>query len=91
GAFHSAEFAYALHTLNKWERPFVDVDNKLEEIMSSYWVNFAKTGNPNGEGLPEWSIFDGNKPKIIKLGEEVKSAPMPFQKQLYFFTEINHQ
>ena len=36
GAFHSAEIAYALHTLNKWNRPFEDTDYQLEEIMSSY-------------------------------------------------------
>ena len=36
GAFHSAEITYALHTLNKWNRPFEDTDYQLEEIMSSY-------------------------------------------------------
>jgi para-nitrobenzyl esterase len=89
GAFHSAEFAYALHTLSKWERPFTDTDYRLEEIMSSYWVNFAKTGNPNGEGLPAWSAFTNDNPEIIELGDEVKATPLPFQKQLYFMNEIN--
>ncbi|MDR2802463.1 MAG: carboxylesterase family protein, partial [Prevotellaceae bacterium] len=89
GAFHSAEFGYALHTLSKWERPFTDTDYRLEEIMSSYWVNFAKTGNPNGEGLPAWPVFAGGMPEIIELGDDVKAAPLPFQKQLNFLSEIN--
>ncbi|MDR0693747.1 MAG: carboxylesterase family protein, partial [Prevotellaceae bacterium] len=89
GAFHSAEFAYALHTLSKWERPFTDTDYRMEEIMSSYWVNFAKTGSPNGEGLPAWSAFTNDNPEIIELGDEVKATPLPFQKQLYFMNEIN--
>ncbi|MDR0763070.1 MAG: carboxylesterase family protein [Bacteroidales bacterium] len=89
GAFHSAEFAYALHTLNRWERPFIDTDYRLEEIMSSYWVNFAKKGNPNGEGLPVWHAFNDDNPEIIEFGDEVKPAPLPFQNQLYFMNELN--
>jgi para-nitrobenzyl esterase len=89
GAFHSAEFGYALHTLSKWDRPFTDTDYRLEDVMSSYWVNFAATGNPNGEGLPAWPAFTNDAPAIIELGDEVRAAPLPFQKQLYFMNEIN--
>jgi para-nitrobenzyl esterase len=89
GAFHSAEFGYALHTLNKWDRPFTDTDYRLEEIMSSYWVNFAKTGDPNGEGLPQWSAFADDDPRIIEFGDEVKAVPLPFRQQLYMMNETN--
>ena len=89
GAFHSAEFGYALHTLNLWNRPFTDVDYKLEEVLSSYWVNFAKTGDPNGEGLPVWPAFNDNKPEIIEFGDEVKAAPLPYFDQLKFLNEMN--
>jgi para-nitrobenzyl esterase len=89
GAFHSAEFGYALHTLHLWNRPFIDVDFKLEEIMSSYWVNFAKTGNPNGEGLPEWPVFNNKNPEVIELGDEVKKAPLPYLDKLRFLDKIN--
>lgn len=89
GAFHSAEFGYALHTLKFWNRPFTDVDYKLEEAMSSYWVNFAKTGNPNGEGLPVWPAFNENNPKVIELGDEVKAVPLPYKDQLLFMDSIN--
>jgi para-nitrobenzyl esterase len=89
GAFHSAEFGYALHTLHLWDRPFADVDFKLEEIMSSYWVNFAITGNPNGEGLPEWPAFNNENPEVIELGDVVKKAPLPSKDQLRFLDVIN--
>jgi para-nitrobenzyl esterase len=89
GAFHSAEFGYALHTLKFWDRPFTEVDFKLEEAMSSYWVNFAKTGDPNGAGLPVWPVFNENSPEIIELGDTVKSGPLPFQEQLRFLNEMN--
>jgi para-nitrobenzyl esterase len=89
GAFHSAEFAYALHTLKLWDRPFTDVDYKLEEFMSSYWVNFAKNGDPNGEGLPVWPVFNDDQPEVIELGDEVKAAPLPYSEQLEFLNEVN--
>jgi para-nitrobenzyl esterase len=89
GAFHSAEFAYALHTLKFWDRPFTDVDFKLEEAMSSYWVNFAKNGDPNGEGLPVWPVFNDDQPEVIELGDEVKAAPLPYSEQLKFLNEVN--
>jgi para-nitrobenzyl esterase len=84
GAFHSAEFAYALHTLRNWNRPFEQADYDLEEKMSTYWVNFVKTGNPNGEGMPEWPIFNPEDPMVIELGEEVLAIPLPHSSQIRF-------
>lgn len=89
GAFHSAEFSYALHTLRNWNRPFEQADYKLEETMSDYWVNFVKTGNPNGAGLPEWPIFDPENPLVIELGTEVKTRAMPYWEQMKFMESIN--
>lgn len=89
GAFHSAEFGYALHTLKLWDRPFTEVDFKLEETMSSYWVNFARTGDPNGEGLPVWPAFNNENPEVIELGDEVQATPLPFKEQLQFLNELN--
>ena len=89
GAFHSAEFGYALHTLKFWDRPFTAIDYKLEEAMSSYWANFAKSGNPNGNGLPIWQNFGVNRPVIMELGDQIKSAPLMHQDQLDFLTKVN--
>lgn len=90
GAFHSAEFSYALHTLRNWNKPFEKADYELEKTMSDYWVNFVKTGNPNGEGLPEWPVFDPENPLVIELGSEVKTRAMPYWEQMKFMeSEIN--
>lgn len=89
GAFHSSEFGYALHTLHLWNRPFTDADYNLENIMSSYWVNFAKTGDPNGDGLPKWPAFNDQNPEVIELGDEIKAEPLPHQEQLLFFNQVN--
>jgi para-nitrobenzyl esterase len=63
GAFHSAEFAYCLHTLSYWDKPFTHEDYELEELMSSYWVNFAKAGDPGGD----WKKYNNMEETIIKF------------------------
>lgn len=39
--------------------------------MSMYWTNFAKSGNPNGRGLPVWPAFTSAAPKVLDLGDPV--------------------
>ena len=54
GAFHSAELWYVLGTLKRSRRQFTKADYDLSERMIAYWTNFAKSGNPNGDGVPVW-------------------------------------
>lgn len=54
GAFHSAEVPYVLNNLATSPRPFTRDDSSLADAASSYWVNFATNGNPNGSGVPRW-------------------------------------
>jgi para-nitrobenzyl esterase len=49
----------------------------LADTMSSYWVNFAKTGDPNGTGLPHWPAFSAIHDRGIELGSQVKPATLP--------------
>jgi len=57
GSRHAGEIEYVFQTLKSVNVPWTDGDFKVSDAMSSYWVNFAKNGNPNGKGLPEWPPY----------------------------------
>ena len=57
GAFHSSELWYTFGTLSRCWRPMEEHDYELSKEMVTYWTNFAKTGNPNGETVPQWAPF----------------------------------
>lgn len=61
GAYHSADIEFVFETLDSKHLPWTADDRKLSDLISSYWTNFAKTGNPNGAGLPEWPTYDKSK------------------------------
>ncbi len=88
GAFHTSEVPYALHTLKQWKRDWQKTDYDLEQTMSEYWVNFAKTGNPNGAGLPEWKSYDKETGQIMELGDKVSMQSGTFKKAFDFLETI---
>lgn len=54
GAYHAAEIPYAFGNGNaRWDA----ADRQVSQWMHGYWVNFAKSGDPNGDGLPEWPLY----------------------------------
>jgi para-nitrobenzyl esterase len=72
GAFHSGEITYAYDNHKMFNRPWEPADYELAKLMSSYWINFAKNGDPNGTGLPIWPFFNKDKGEIMSF--DVKSA-----------------
>lgn len=72
-AWHSSEMWYTFASLRDIpeQRDWEPVDHALADTMSSYWTNFIKTGDPNGEGLPEWKPSTAETLSYINLGDEV--------------------
>lgn len=87
GAFHTGEVAYAydnLKFIDRSLRPLDKTDDELARIMSSYWANFVKTGNPNGKGLPQWPDYSAPGRSILFFGDEVKAGALPDGPRLDF-------
>ena len=86
-AFHSDDIEYVFGTLDT--RPgavWRPEDRKLSEEMMDYWTNFAKTGDPNGAGLPEWPRFDKTS-EVIHLDRTITASPDTTQARYEFLLE----
>jgi para-nitrobenzyl esterase len=59
--------------------------------MSSYWVNFVRSGNPNGRGLPEWPSFTPGDGRTLVLDDPISSGPVPELKSLLVFDAVYSQ
>ena len=89
-AFHSHDIEYVFGTLDT--RPgavFRPEDRRLSDQIMTYWTNFARTGNPNGPGLPEWPKFGAEK-EIIHLDEPIRAAPSTVEDRYKFLMTIPH-
>jgi para-nitrobenzyl esterase len=100
GVCHTCEMPYVFNNLGA-VRPYPDssspelslaspADAKVAEMTSSYWVNFAKRGNPNGAGLPKWpQLEDATKGPVLHIGKTAEtgdslgSAKATFYQSLY--------
>jgi para-nitrobenzyl esterase len=68
GAFHTADVPYAFGTLSAGgDRSWTAADQNLSQLMSAYWLNFIRTGNPNGASLPTWSALDLQLARMLRL------------------------
>jgi para-nitrobenzyl esterase len=82
GAPHAAEIAYVFNNLDRLKRPFDETDRTLADAMSTYWTAFARTGDPNATGLPEWKPYDAQGEPAIDFGATVKLASHVRQEKL---------
>ena len=72
GATHGTEMVYVFDHLDQQSVPWTTKDRVLAATMSTYWTNFAKSGDPNGAGLPPWPRFGASGDKLMSLGEKIE-------------------
>ena len=77
GVYHSAEILYVFDNPQVQDLPWRPEDRRAAEVVSSYWVNFAKNGNPNGPGLPDWPAYSGRNGAVMRLGPQPSAGPDP--------------
>ncbi|MNX96353.1 Para-nitrobenzyl esterase [compost metagenome] len=83
GADHAMDLGYVFGNLDKDRRQLVAPDDwSMSRTMMSYWINFARTGNPNGTGLAPWQPYSTARPELLHLTLDPRMAPVPHMDKL---------
>jgi para-nitrobenzyl esterase len=82
GATHGMEMPYVFGHLYQRPAAWTMDDRRLSEDMVSYWTNFAKYGDPNGQGLPTWPEYTRANPQIMYLGLQLRPGTVENQAHL---------
>jgi len=89
-AFHSDELEYVFGTLDtRHGATWRPEDRRLSEQMIGYWTNFARSGDPNGGGLPHWPRYDRNK-ELNHLDNPITVGPDASRAQFEFLVMQSH-
>jgi para-nitrobenzyl esterase len=84
GSGHGSDVPFAFQTLAGRRAPSPD-DLALSDKISSYYVNFAVTGNPNGKGLPEWPAFTEKNQQVMVFDAAPSARPYPVLEKVKVF------
>jgi carboxylesterase type B len=85
GAGAGDEIPYVMNSLAKLDRHFVKEDFAVADMMSSYWANFATTGDPNGKGLPKWPAYSPESKVAMQLGNDTGAIPVATDARFQFY------
>jgi para-nitrobenzyl esterase len=69
-AYHGAEISYTHDSAYAW-LPADETDHALTKSIGQYWVNFATSGSPDGDGLTPWPDYTADAPHYLELGKEI--------------------
>jgi para-nitrobenzyl esterase len=91
-AFHAGELPYVFNVLGSGDPreagfAYTDADRRLADQMSTYWTNFVKTGDPNGNGLPKWTSYNLESEPYMDFGGTVQERAHLLKVQLDFLED----
>lgn len=76
GATHGMEMQYVFDHLAPEGADWNAADRRLAQMIPAYWTRFARTGNPNGTGLPNWPLFEPGRQQLMRFGLEIRATPL---------------
>ena len=85
GAYHGVDNNYIFDNLRAKDWPWTEVDHKLATVVSSMWISFVKTGDPNGQGLPAWETYNPKNPRLLNILPASRMEPGPYKNEIDFF------
>lgn len=88
GAYHSGEIEYVFGQLDSKHLPWRVEDRKLSAEMQKYWTNFARTGDPNGPGLPQWQPYGEDGWQVMRLGSPLQAHPDDLRARYLFLDQV---
>tara|TARA_B100001123_G_scaffold331033_2_gene373180 strand:- start:659 stop:2245 length:1587 start_codon:yes stop_codon:yes gene_type:complete len=85
GAYHSGDLAYVFGNVGLVGLDWSDWDYELSNVISRYWANFARTGNPNEDGLPSWPRYERDIDQWLEFGDQIQATEDVRQEKLDLF------
>ena len=77
GMAHGMDVPYVFQTLDPKDPKLTEGDRAISEIVSTYWTNFAKRGDPNGPGVPAWPAFTDKNRQLMYFSDTATLGPVP--------------
>lgn len=85
GAFHGAEIPYVFGTFGALDWPWTAADRRLGDVLRETWVAFARTGDPNGHGLPAWPPFGETAVTTMLIDLQSRVGDVPDRDRMAFW------
>ncbi len=86
---HASEIEFVFQMLSSKDLPWRPQDEKLSDQMGSYWSNFAKSGNPNAQGLPVWPAYTSDGYQVMHLSANPRASPDEHRPRYEFLEQIH--
>lgn len=88
GAFHGVDLAYVFGNMKESDG-YTQADRDLSKHVMAYWVNFARTGDPNGPGLPPWPAYASTTDRNLNFADHIREEQHLYRKECDFMDRMS--